>query len=87
MSDDELGFDPIDAECAREVCVRGELDESPFTTKETLHHVTLALALAAGTGAVVLFFVEGGSAEADSKPAAATQVMLGLGAVGVRGAF
>lgn len=77
-------YDVIDAECARVQCEPGELDESPFTTPELAHHVTLGLALAAGAGAIVLFVVEG---EPGGPETASATVTLGAAGLGVRGAL
>jgi hypothetical protein len=78
-------FDALDAACARMPCVRGEVDESRFETPETLHHVTLALAVGAGAGAVLLYFVEGGGDSGERRPDA--RLAIGPGAVALSGAF
>ena len=80
-------YDAIDERCARVQCERGELDESPFSTPQTAHHVTLALALVAGAGAVVLFFVEGEPRAGERAPLPTAQVSVGAGGVSVRGAL
>lgn len=57
-------FDELDAECNdMGGCLRAETDVSTLETLETAHQVTLGLAIAAGIGAVALFFVEGGGDE------------------------
>jgi len=75
-------FAPLNKKCDAEVCVKGKTDESSFTDLETAHHVTLALALTAGVGAITLFFLEPDSDEAE--PA---HVSVGLGTLHLRGNF
>lgn len=73
-------FDELKRECDATPCVEGETD-TKFEGLETAHQVTLGLAIAAGVGAVVLFFVEGGGDEAPPS------VSLGPGGAAFEGRF
>lgn len=75
-------FAPVNEKCDAEPCIKGQTDESSFKDFETAHHVTLALAVTAGVGAITLFFLEPSANEAP--PA---HVSVGLGTLHVRGKF
>ena len=75
-------FKRIKSRCDVEVCIEGETDESAFTVPQTAHHITLALALTAGVGAVVLYFVEPGSEVPQS-----AGLSVGLGSLSMQGQF
>lgn len=80
--DSSAAFKHLRARCDVEVCVKGQADESSFADPQTAHHVTLALALGAGVGAVALFFLEPGTEHAP-----ATRVSVGFGVLRMRGSF
>jgi hypothetical protein len=75
-------FDALAEKCKIERCVRGELDTSKVELAQTAHQITLGLAVGAGVGAVVAFFLEGGREQPDSDG-----VSVGLGTLDVRGHF
>jgi hypothetical protein len=82
-------YEDLEDECAdrpaADPCREGQLDTSGVTDLETGHHITLALAGAAGVAAVVLFFVEGqGDVVAERAPPAVSITPLGAS---VRGRF
>jgi hypothetical protein len=58
-------FDELARKCRRESCARGDLDTSAVELPETAHQVTFGLALGAGVGAVVAFFLEGDGAPSE----------------------
>jgi hypothetical protein len=78
--------DSIRSECRPRVgtsnaCREADYDDEAVKALETAHQITLGLALAAGAGAVVLFFVEGNGS---ARHAAVT---LGPGNVSLSGRF
>jgi tetratricopeptide (TPR) repeat protein len=78
----ESKYDKLRDKCDKTPCERGTTDTSSIATLETAHQVTLGLALTAGVGALVLYFVEG-----DSDEHQAEGVSIGLGTLGVHGRF
>ncbi len=75
-------FDALAEKCKVERCVRGELDTSKVDVPQTAHQITLGLAVGAGVGAVLAFFLEGGREQPGSEG-----VSVGLGRLDVRGHF
>jgi tetratricopeptide (TPR) repeat protein len=74
-------YDKKYQECtATKTCTRANTDTSAISATQTAHQVTLGLAIAAGAGAVTLFFIEGKTQESP-------RVAIGPGSLHVHGTF